>query len=324
MSLKTEYSIAGKVFILGEYAALAGHPALVATLSPRQKLLVVNPALDTFEKFHAHSPLGLLQDWAKSQGFPPLAFSFEDPIPGKGGFGASTGQFAMAYFAYAERNINIESSWRAAWQLYRELTQVETLPPSGADLVAQWQGGVVFFDPREPTCTNVWSDFDWSSLLIFSATAQAGRKVATHEHLALLSQRGFPEKDGELLKALERTLRSGFVAIQQDDAGLLAQSMNQYASILHDAGLELPQTTEDRRVLGAFPGVLSVKGAGAMQADCILVLIERQPPVGGLGSPSGDTLLWQTRRDEVIQCAKSRGLQLVSQGLNCERGVACH
>src|SRR4051794_11791453 len=108
------YSIAGKVFILGEYAVLGGLPALVGTVSPRFKMFLSQ----TQDFIHPDSPLGRLQSWAKKMGLPDLGFRFEDPFEGRGGFGASTAQFAMAYLAYAQRSsgsgIDLKNHWNSA------------------------------------------------------------------------------------------------------------------------------------------------------------------------------------------------------------------
>src|SRR5207237_74228 len=97
----------------------------------------------------AASPGGRLLEWARAEGVAPIEIEFEDPHEGAGGFGASSAQFALLYRALAER-AGLEPSAPAAWRRYRQLTAVgagEGLAPSGADLVAQWLGGICDFDP---------------------------------------------------------------------------------------------------------------------------------------------------------------------------------
>jgi hypothetical protein len=185
------------------------------------------------------------------------------------------------------------------------------MPPSGADLVAQWQGGVIFFDPSESHCLDIWPLFDWSNLLVFSATEQEGRKVPTHEHLTCLAQQGFPQSSPLLVSSLESVLMDGISAIRENDVLQLGRAMDHYAEVLERAGLEVAATTEDRQALRDLPGVCGVKGMGALQSDGILVMMQPK---------SGDQ---STDRKKVIQIAKSRRLSLVSDGLTCEMGITC-
>jgi hypothetical protein len=121
-----------------------------------------------------------LLDWAQTQGLPELGLEWVDPYQGAGGFGASTAQFALAYFAFMQASAEraeTAGDWKSAWDLYRSLMGSDVLVPSGADLVAQWQGGVVEFDPRlfragvdpgaQPVVEDLWQCFDWSQLLVF-------------------------------------------------------------------------------------------------------------------------------------------------------------
>lgn len=305
------YSAPGKVFVLGEYAILGGLPAVVASVGPRFGLNLRSGAAS---EFHPQSPAARLLDWADHAGalsnvgnaleFP---FEFRDSFGGHGGFGASTAQFALAYRALAELH-GWEQGWEKVWKLYRELTAGKgVFSPSGADLVAQWQGGVVLFEPaaEKPVCANLWRDFDWSDLLVFSAAAQEGRKVATHSHLDALSGNGGFER---LLESLRPWLSQGINAIRENHAAGLGDAMNGYASALFEAGLELGATTLDRLALSRLPGVLGVKGAGALQADALLVLLDPDHRLSD--------------REDVITEALSRGLELVSDGLEKEGGVA--
>lgn len=293
------FNVPGKVFLLGEYAVLAGLPAVVAAVGPRFELRATEGSGGT--PIAPESPAGKLIHWARAQGLPEMKFEFTDPHRGAGGFGASTAQFALAYQAYAQI-VDWDRRWERVWKLYRELTAGPEFPPSGADLVAQWKGGMTFFDSSEknaPHSMDVWPIFDWTSLLVFSATGQAGRKVATHEHLDRL-------KRGSWAHTLEGPLSRGISAIQEGNARALGQAMTDYADALFRADLELPASRDDRAVLRNLPGVLGVKGAGAMQADAMLVLMEPRSP----------------HREQVIQEATARGLALVANGLPHELGVS--
>ena len=297
------FNIAGKVFVLGEYAVLAGRPALVASVGPRFSLSMGGTRL-----FDEQSPAGRLLKWARSQGASTteLRFTFGDPHGGLGGFGCSTAQFALVYSALAD-DLKWPQEWEHVWRLYRDLMgDAGALTPSGADLVAQWCGGVSLFDPSAIQCVDVWSSLAWGNLIVFSATGQPGRKVPTHEHLQALSRSGgFMGPNDELLHVLEEPLIRGIAAVRDSDFGGLGQAMTEYADVLWNKDLEAPAAHEDRRVLSALPGVLGVKGAGALLSDAILVLM----------SPRSEG------REELIAAAAKRGLRLVANGLSPESGV---
>lgn len=293
------YSIAGKAFILGEYAVLAGLPAVVAAVGPRFELVPApNPPTTV-----TGSPLDRLLQFESDAHPIPLRFRVLDPFQGAGGFGASTAEFALAYLAYTQNQNPSALRWKAVWSLYRELmAATEGKSPSGADLIAQWQGGVVFFDPSGPHCMDLWPLMDWSGLLVFSATAIPGRKVATHENLKNLS--GIT--NAQLESALQPSLARGISAIQEGSPEKLGQSFTEYADALASLGLEAPAAYEDRKALSALPGVLGVKGSGALLSDTVLVL----------AAQGAD-------RAEIFENARSRGLKLVAEGLTCEMGVLC-
>ncbi len=299
------YSIAGKTFILGEYAVLSGLPAIVAATPPRFTLSTGSQG----DEFHPLSPIGRLITWASQKKFSPLHFQFHDPLSGAGGFGASTAQFAMALRAYSQNQSLAELGTAPltaidAWKIYRELMKNEKPIPSGADLVAQWQGGVICFKP-ERVSIDLWNSFPWNQFLIFSATQQKDRKVATHHHLPKLTETSLLQVGGELYTELKDLIDLGLKSIQNRDPIRLGQVLNSYAEALCQVNLEIPATTADRAALQALPGVLGVKGAGALQADAILILID----------PSAD-------RETLIQKAQGRGLHLLCNGLTYEPGIS--
>lgn len=301
------FSAPGKVFLLGEYAVLTGLPAVVAAVGPRFQLLAERTedlADSEARGFHPKSPAAKLLDWASSMRAPidELQLRFEDPFEGAGGFGASTAQFALAYRAISEAE-RWENSWERVWRLYRELTSGAGLfAPSGADLVAQWEGGVVVFEPgaiEGPRAERIPGGLN--SVLVFSATNQPGRKIATHEHLAALSIEGRLQ---ELAHSLRAPLDAGLAALRSGSMPELGRAFTAYGDALAKAGLEIEATASDRAAFAEIPGVLGVKGAGAMQADAILVVIE------------------ENAREKVLDLAESRGLELVSDGIGSEPGVS--
>lgn len=303
-------SAPGKVFILGEYAVLGGFPALVAAVSPRFELRTC-AAQDSFS-FSKESPLGRLQAWAlEREGLPGaassprwerLGFEWNDPYQGRGGFGASSAQFLLAHRAWTG------SSWslRGAWDLYRELTRSRDsiFLPSGADLIGQALGGAAFFDPtwkNQPYCLKHASFAD--RILVFSATHQPGRKVATHAHLQELESSGRFHPESGWLAGLGAAVEEARIAFETNQEELFVSAVESFSTQLQGAALECEAAADDRLALSGLPGVRVAKGAGALQSDAIWVLV----------APG--------QEERVEAEAESRGLELVSRGIGKEPGL---
>jgi mevalonate kinase len=295
-------SIPSKVSILGEYAIMDGLPALVAAIAPR--LTFVSPSFSSYS-LHPQSPAGLLLSYAKSQGIPNLGFSRKDTYLQGGGFGSSTAEFIALYSLLAD-SLNWALDCRGAWECYRYLTQNALVPPSGADLIAQYQGGVSFVTLGDSFQWEDWGDFLYQApFLVFSATSQPGRKVLTHDHLKELGSFWYQEKKEHLFHFLEAPLLDGMQALREKRWVRLGQCLDQYAEVLHAHHLESSSAYEDRKVLRALPGVLGVKGVGALLADAVLVLLD----------PS------EQAKAEVLRVAQCRGLELLLDGFEREWGM---
>jgi hypothetical protein len=297
------FDIAGKVFVLGEYAVLGRLPALVAAVAPRFSGSLREATAEDAD-CHPDSPAGCLLRWAREHRGVRYSFHFENPYR-SGGFGASTAQFAIAYAAGAGR-LGLRRDWRSVWGFYRNLTSVEGTAPSGADLVAQLRGGVTLFNPVSLSCADIWDGFDWSRLLVFAPNEQHDRKVATHIHLKEFFAESQKLDHTLLFSRLAAPLMKGLTAIERKSVYDLGAAMNWYADTLAENGLEARAAFEDRRALGATPGVCGVKGTGAMQADVLLVLLA--PHVSAA---------------PVVQAALCRGLTPIASGLKRQRGIAC-
>jgi hypothetical protein len=295
------FDIAGKVFVLGEYAVLGRLPALVACVAPRFSGSL-RQATAEGANCHPDSPVGRFLRWAREDRGVGYSFHFEDPYR-SGGFGASTAQFAIAYAAGAER-LGLSRDWRSIWRVYRHLAGAEGSPPSGADLVAQLRGGVTLFNPASLSCVEFWDKFDWSRLLVFAPNARPDRKVATHIHLKEFFIENGRVDRLRLFSRLATPLIKGFAAIERKNVYGLGAAMNQYADTLAENGLEARATFEDRQALGSAPGVCGIKGSGALQADIVLALM----------APGADP-------EPVVRSAQARGLKLMCRGLTWQAGI---
>ena len=311
-STSEELSAPGKVFLCGEYAALAGLPAAVLCLAPRFRAVKRGPVSgQSFSDFPVRSPVGRLLHWARafSSDLPELG-EFLDPVQGAGGFGASTAQFILAYTQLA-RHFQWEMSWQQAWKLYRELMSDEPQIPSGADLVAQALGGLVVFTSAELKVERLGGAAETqleasASLLIFAATNQAGRKVATHEHLRMISERQLVTPESEFIKRLADPLAEALGGLHAGSVSRLGPALTEYAGVLAAYDLEAPAARADRLALSQLPGVFGVKGCGAMLADAVMVCVQ----------PDSET------RGRVIQAAQARQLILVPQPQAAQAGAA--
>ncbi len=303
---KFELSAPGKVFLLGEYAVLADQPAVIATLGPRFRLKssLDGGDRDAETRFvpHPQSPVGRLMDWADRMGSPPLDFEFEDPHFGHGGFGSSSAQFLLAYWAFAEQQ-GWSRDWVSIWKLYRELCNHAGVIPSGADLIAQYHGGVTQVNFQTLENRSLDQSFDWSQVLVFSATEQLGRKTETHRHLLEVGRRistqGFAEQ-------LSEPLKKGLNAIEARNAASLGAAWRDYADALNEMGLEDERTHHERRRFEQDSGVWGAKGCGANQSDALVVLLKNR------GSA----------RRSVLALAGKMDLKLVADGLAPEPGLA--
>lgn len=280
-------SVPGKVFLMGEYSALIGAPVLLASVSPRFEL---RPGTSLVQ-VHPDSPAGrLISEWT-SESWDSSAFGeLVDPYRGEGGFGASTAQFALIAYSSGLRDpIQV-------WEKYRSISKGLGLhQPSGADLLLQWMGGAIIWDREQMKLKSVSIPSDFRFLL-FSASHLPGRKIQTHTHLELLSEKNFTKLATHSKLAID--------AFEQGSLKNFSISMSDFVSEVSRLGLENKGAREDRDALERCPGVLNVKGCGAGLSDAVLVLL----------SPGADSSL-------VIRTAESRGLRFVTDRLGFEPGI---
>lgn len=247
------HSFPSKTFLLGEYAVLGGAPALLL----------------------AHEPCFRVERSPEGAGFPEgspawrLArelgltggFTFHDPHPRRGGFGASGAEFlAVARLHPAAPAEPGAFAWFA-----RDLYFAQGGRGSGADILAQASGQAGLLLLRLAERRLEWLP---AALGAQATLFHTGRKLATHEHLGSLPPEAMLAHAPEVERAAS-ALRAG-------DLPAFASALQAYAAGLAASGLVAPHTQEALAALGELPGVLAAKGCGAMGSDVILVL-SREP-----------------------------------------------
>ena len=259
------YQVSSKFFVIGEYAVLHQEPAILATGRPCFSLRPgeVSVVLE--------SPAGQLlrQFRERGQARPDLetsALAWGDEAD-PGGLGGSTAHFLLVWASIAQPQLPLLMNPRGwdLWERYRQLSLPASVP-SGADLVAQIQGGWVWVNPLMKQVDELEPPRE--SAMFLSAAHQLGRKVRTHEHLAAVSPQVLPRT---LLRELGK-----LVANARDrwrEAPIVGQILSEYGDRLAQAGLEHPLTTADRIAFRSEFGVYGVKGVGAYQADGLVLWI---------------------------------------------------
>ncbi|MBU6375226.1 MAG: hypothetical protein KGQ59_04470 [Bdellovibrionales bacterium] len=287
----------GKVFLIGEYAVLCGAPALVAATAPRFQLSKkpFSQALETF--FHPESPAGVF--CKRRQVLNP--WYFFDPAFGAGGFGASSAQFIMAAVSAGVRE-PLE-----LWREYRAACRADRGPlPSGADVVAQICGGVVEFkfgfnSESQPQIIQRDDGLLRIPIIVIQASAQEGRKTTTHTHLGQISRQMLESLSSDLDSIIQRAL----TAFSEGNPARFAACLPEYAEVLSRYDLEIAQTRLDREALSVLPGVLGVKGTGALQSDALIAVVDpaRFDP------------------EQFKRAVAERGLRIWSERLCAEPGI---
>jgi mevalonate kinase len=290
-------SVPSKSFFLGEYLALTGGRTLLAATLPRFELRVLEGS-GAARGVAPTSPAGRFLA-AHPEVFANIDIEFIDPHAGAGGWGASAAQFLMCYATLERIREHAAHAGAMRIDIERLLTTfIEVawdgrgFPPSGADVVAQLQGGVVEFSKANGISRNhVWPFDDLE--FYFLAT---GNKVPTHEHL-----RGLGSIDVTLFST---RANSACEALRSRDSPRFVEAIRGYADELERQSLVHPGTLALLQRLEALPGVLARKGCGALGADVAMAIVradsaqsfasaierEMAPPVGRAQLSQGLTI----------------------------------
>ncbi len=281
-------SVGSKVFLLGEYLALNGGPAITACFEPRFEMYFSKSKKEYCEiknLFHQQSPAGVYYEKNRNF-FHNIEIHFKDPHLGKGGWGASSAQFALLAAFVEGKKINLfsENLQVLDLNLYNHLrtnlystidneflkVTKELSPtgstPSGFDVLSQIYGGVCVLDRNQNIYKNINLDFGSADdYLVF----HTGVKVATHSHLADLKSLNYNNFYNIVNHFIE--------ALKNRNYNLMIKSINDFRNALVTQNLELNSTTDLINYLSKDRDILNaIKGCGALGADLIFLIYNKK------------------------------------------------
>jgi mevalonate kinase len=259
-------TVPSKSFFLGEYLALVGGRTLLAATLPRFELQV-SPGSGAVRGVAPTSPAGRLLA-AQTGILGTVDLEFTDPHAGAGGWGASAAQFLMCYAALERLRDFAACAPSVRIDVERMLSAYVDVAwdgrgysPSGADIVAQLEGGIVEFARTDGVVRKHEWPFD-DLEFFFVAT---GNKVATHQHLSDLRH-----VDAAVFST---QANSACAALVSRDSTRFVAAMRGYAAELQRQALVDADTVAILQHLDATPGVLASKGCGALGADVVVAIV---------------------------------------------------
>ena len=259
-----EISCPAKTFILGEYAALDGGPAIVLNTAPRFTCRIRKNSKAGKLKLAENSPAG---QWIRKNpnDFQTVQIDWFDTYNNKGGLGFSSAQFNILYaYSFILREGSIDQIQpHEIWRSYRSL-QFEGFVPSGADVITQWVGGVCIFE-QDPLSVETLT----SSLPdLYCSVLRTGEYFETHKYL-----RNFKLSDVSDLKKISQ---QGVQAIKQRDEIAFIEADNDYRKGLQAKNYVTPKSQEILDKLKRIKTIKACKGCGAMGAETLIVFYKKK------------------------------------------------
>ena len=244
-------NVPGKTFLVGEYAVLAGGPALGLATKP---CFEISYGGDNAISFHPESPAGrYLQD------HPTFSISMTDPYD-IGGFGRSTAEYLAVL---GPKLYKTPVGFSTLLQEYKSVSS-----GSGIDLAFQYFGKVCLADQA----IGFYQTFDWQFTQLDFVIVSTGMKIPTHEHLKNLDKTAL-QPLVPLADHLTRLFSQGNEAEFLYQLRLWCEQLKSL-KLTHSNSLELVVA------LTQAP-IQLVKPCGALGADVLLVFfnVEDKPAV---------------------------------------------
>jgi mevalonate kinase len=238
--------------------------------------------------FHPKSPAG---KWIQKNpnDFKNHKLVWNEAYEGRGGFGASTAQFLAVWLWSKARKLapgieelklskvhlqNLILNWKkqSPKEFNAEILNDywdcswsgEGTRPSGADLIAQFHGGIVYFDSLEQTTSK--AQWPWPEADVFLIST--GFKLPTHEHLTDLKDQNF-----EILQTVFEKSKSSFL---KADLKSFSDQVNEYVKILDSMDLSFQPSRDLQSKLLRTDLFQLVKGCGAMGVDVLFAVADHK------------------------------------------------
>lgn len=245
------HMIPGKTFLLGEYVAMFGGPALLALTKPCFEL-------DNLKRLHPACPASRL--WQDKTG-KNCDWGLKNPYLGRGGLGASSAEFLLAYQQLFPGDIDI-SHLRQIFNKYSNYGK--GIPPSGYDLMAQTSQGCVIVE-SSPLLLH---SFPWEFNELGFILVHTGVKLATHEHLKVVNQINWKPFVPFVEKACE--------AMQDNNTEAFLSSVTNFSAELYQQHLVAKHTQFLIKDWTSKLPILAIKGCGAMGSDVVAIFSLRE------------------------------------------------
>ncbi|MDR0753225.1 MAG: hypothetical protein LBE95_00965 [Holosporaceae bacterium] len=255
-----KFSTGSKTFLVGEYSVVFGGSAIVLITPPLFELLVTHGETS----IRGVDPTSPAYMFYRSHDFRNISIEFVDPHKGAGGFGASSAQFTLLYQLYL-RLTSAQFNADLFLKEYRELYGINGgAIPSGADSIAQYFNHSIFFDAK----TNVVEQLNWTFPNFDFAILKTAYKIATHSHLRDI---GFFD-----VADFQKPILNVRKSFWHNDEELLIQSVQDFFDILKERNLVIASNAAAVDKLLKIDGIKAAKGCGALGADTILIIFEKQ------------------------------------------------
>jgi mevalonate kinase len=264
-----KFNVPSKTFLLGEYVALHGGPALLLAHGPHFECTLGDG--ETEVPFHPDSPAG---EWVELHEdlFKSTQITFLDPHEGVGGFGASTAQFMATYlYALSLRNMYSEGRELSAlekWAIiedYKNLFEGDKTIPSGYDLMAQMGHGLQIIDAGKNRADHIQWPFTDIEIHIYKTQ----KKITTHEHLKKIHM------SSDTVSVLERCASSCVAALNMNSKDLFFKDLREFSHQQEKAKLLSPDSAQWINKALSVKGVVAARGCGALGADVLALFVEK-------------------------------------------------
>lgn len=249
-----------KTFLVGEYSVLMGASAIVLATPPEFHLRAEKSARGLV---NVYGETPFLRLYLNHIGFlRNLSIHFTDPHEGRGGFGASSAQFAMLYKLYLSVS-NQKFDLKKFLAEYKSLSEKSRIPPSGADCVTQYFNRHTYFDAGKIEQEEIKWNFEDITISIFKTSM----KIPTHSHIASLQK-----IEDSKLNELNENVQAVKAAIINKNHELLCSGIQNFYEILCSLNLVIENTRTIVEELLKYDQILAAKGCGALCADTIIAV----------------------------------------------------